>query len=172
MGFARLGFALLFVFSLVGQASAIRAVQRVVEVGGRSFNVDRVSPDTLRIGNLRVDAEGHEGVLQMRTVAVGGESLGLVQLPTLAVVVRRQGGSLVLVWRGDLRWRGDPGERVRDVFTLNDRTGDGQPDLVVGVQQSGRTLCGESETLLDTQAYDANSHQLRPVTFQRSESVV
>ncbi len=80
----------------------------------------------------------------------------------------RQGPAIL--WRGRTDLHGDPGERAADVLSLEDRTGDGLPDVVVGVRREGAGLCrpdGASPSILMARAYDPASGRMRPVTLRR-----
>ena len=71
------------------------------------------------------------------------------------------------LWLGRLDWHGDPGEREADAIEVSDRTGDGQPDVVVGVRSEGARICGEDNTLLFARAVDPGL-ALRPVVLSRA----
>lgn len=70
------------------------------------------------------------------------------------------------LWLGRLDWHGDPGEREADALDLSDRTGDGVPDLVVGVRSEAARICGQDDTLLFARAVDP-ALVLRPVVLRR-----
>ena len=99
-----------------------------------------------------------------------GRRLGLVEARGpqghWALVVDARRGPRVL-WSGRLDWHGDPGERRRDVLLVDDRTGDGAPDLLVGVEHEDRRICGQTSTLLSPRALDPRTGELRSVTLRR-----
>lgn len=86
---------------------------------------------------------------------------------TAAAVVAISGGRPSVVWTGRTDLHGDPGERVADVLSLEDRTGDGFGDVVVGVQREGAELCGDTGTLLAPRAFDPAHGTMRPVALRR-----
>ncbi|HJL20253.1 MAG TPA: HEAT repeat domain-containing protein, partial [Sandaracinaceae bacterium LLY-WYZ-13_1] len=88
----------------------------------------------------------------------------------VAAVIGVSGGRPTLLWSGRTDFHGDPGERSGAVLTLEDRTGDGRPDVVVGVRREGATLCGERDTLLLPRAYDPSRGTMRPVTLSRLDA--
>ena len=87
-----------------------------------------------------------------------------------AALVAMSGRRPAVLWTGRTDLHGDPGERIADVLSLEDRTSDGLPDVVVGVRREGATLCGEDATLLMPRAYDPASGRMRPVVLARVPS--
>lgn len=87
-----------------------------------------------------------------------------------AALVAVSGRRAAVLWTGRTDLHGDPGERIADVLSLEDRTSDGLPDVVVGVRREGATLCGEDATLLMPRAYDPASGRMRPVVLARVPS--
>ena len=81
------------------------------------------------------------------------------------LVVERAGAPIV-AWSGRTDLHGDPGERVADAIETMDRTGDGQPDVVVGQRREGVSACGSAPALLFPSGLDA-SGVLRPVAISR-----
>ncbi|MFK8001847.1 MAG: hypothetical protein AB8H86_19790 [Polyangiales bacterium] len=105
---------------------------------------------------------------EIHVVGVSAQgALALVHVGTRRLLLRRQGARLRLVWSGDVAWRGDPGERRRDVVEVGDRNGDGFDDIVVGENVEGRVICGQDSTLLAPRAYHLPSKSLVPVTLRR-----
>lgn len=105
-----------------------------------------------------------------RVVRLSGRSVGVVELREarkhFAVVVDVRGARASVRWTGRLDLHGDPGERRRDVLRVEDLTGDGVDDLLVGTVEEARTLCGV-ETLLQPRALDPRSGELRSVSIRR-----
>ncbi|MFT5357568.1 MAG: hypothetical protein ACI9KE_004805, partial [Polyangiales bacterium] len=93
--------------------------------------------------------------------------LALLHVGTRRVLLRKQGARLRLVWSGNVAWRGDLGERHRDVVEVADRNADGLDDIVVGEHVEGRVICGQETTLLSPRAYHLPSQTLVPVTLRR-----
>jgi HEAT repeat protein len=83
-----------------------------------------------------------------------------------AVVAHRRGAPEIL-WSGRMDPHGDPGERRADVLEVNDRTGDGFPDVVVGRTRESTRICGQEQTLLFPRAVDPRTLTLRPVLLRR-----
>ncbi|MGD8863013.1 MAG: HEAT repeat domain-containing protein [Myxococcales bacterium] len=84
-----------------------------------------------------------------------------------AVVVRDRRGHPRILWSGALDRRGDPGERAGHMIQVDDRTGDGHPDIVVAMHTDRARICGEDETPLHPRAVDPRSLTLRPVVLDR-----
>ncbi len=105
-----------------------------------------------------------------RVVRLSGHSVGVVELREahkhFAIVVDVRGARANVRWTGRLDLHGDPGERRRDVLRVEDLTGDGVDDLLVGTIEEARTLCGV-ETILQPQALDPRSGELRSVSIRR-----
>jgi hypothetical protein len=90
-----------------------------------------------------------------------------------ALVLRRPGGASEIPWVGRLSPRGDPGERQADVLQLDDRDGDGTPDVVVGRTDERSRICGSQPTVLEARRLDSATLQLRhqaPPALDRSPS--
>lgn len=102
-------------------------------------------------------AAGHH-VAVVRAAGDGAQAAAFV-----AVV----NGRPQVVWTGRTDLHGDPGERRADVISLEDRTGDGFANVVVGIQREGASLCGESGTLLAPRAFDPARGAMRPVILRR-----
>lgn len=138
------------------------------ELENRRFSLSLENGE-LRSGQFR-EVLGPEAVeiSEIQVVGVSAQAaLALVHVGTRRVLLRRQGGRLRLVWSGNVEWRGDPGERHRDVVEVADRNGDGFDDIVVGQNVEGRVICGQETTLLSPQAYHIPSKSLVPVTLRR-----
>lgn len=107
-----------------------------------------------------------------RVVRLAGRAVGIVELEEgtrrFAVVVDGRGPTVR--WSGRLDPHGDPGERRRDVLRVEDLTGDGVDDLVVGTVEEARSICGR-ETLLDARAIDPRTGALRPVTLRALDEI-
>ncbi|HJL07516.1 MAG TPA: HEAT repeat domain-containing protein [Polyangiaceae bacterium LLY-WYZ-15_(1-7)] len=182
-----LAFALCLALCLARAPSAALAQP----ASARSASAQVAQPaETLRLGrafSLRIVAE--EGALHLRApgldaplpaleaptlaarvIEQGRHRLGLVEVRAgerhLAFLVRARGPRLELLWRGRLDAHGDLGERRRDVLLEEDRTGDGEPDLIVGWVSEARAICGQEETLLEPRALDPRSGALRPVSLR------
>lgn len=105
--------------------------------------------------------------VSVREVRVGRRTLGIVEIGSeprryAAIVDGR-----TLRWTGRLDPHGDPGERLRDVLQIADRTGDGVDDVIVGRVIEGRSICGDDETLLDPRAIHPQNGRLTSVTLRR-----
>lgn len=138
------------------------------ELENRRFSI-ALENGELRSGQFR-EVLGPEAVEidEIQVVGVSAQAaLALVHVGTRRVLLRRQGARLRLVWSGNVAWRGDPGERRRDVVEVGDRNGDGFDDLVVGENVEGRVICGQESTLLSPRAYHLPSKSLVPVTLRR-----
>jgi hypothetical protein len=106
-----------------------------------------------------------------RLVLSGGGAVGIVRaqgggVQVAALVLVRRGRPSI-AWTGRLDPRGDPGERSADVLEVADRTGDGQPDVVVAQVREGLGLCGPTPALLFPRALDPASGEMRPVVLRR-----
>ncbi|MCB9633683.1 MAG: HEAT repeat domain-containing protein [Sandaracinus sp.] len=112
--------------------------------------------------------------LAARAVRLAGRSVGVVELREgpkhFAVLVDARGARVDVRWTGRLDPHGDPGERRRDVLRVEDLTGDGVDDLVVGTVEEARSVCGV-ETVLEPRAIDPRSGELRPVMLRRLEAI-
>jgi hypothetical protein len=78
-----------------------------------------------------------------------------------ALVLRRPGRATEIPWVGRLSPRGDPGERQADVIQLDDRDGDGTPDVVVGRTDERSRICGSQPTVLAVRRLDPATLKLR-----------
>ncbi|MEZ4250894.1 MAG: hypothetical protein R3B99_21940 [Polyangiales bacterium] len=91
---------------------------------------------------------------------LAGRSVGVVELREgakhFAVLVDARGARVEVRWTGRLDLHGDLGERRRDVLRVEDLTGDGVDDLVVGTVEEARAVCGV-ETVLEPRAIDPRS---------------
>ncbi|MGE0787540.1 MAG: HEAT repeat domain-containing protein [Sandaracinaceae bacterium] len=85
---------------------------------------------------------------------------------TVALIGVERGAPTVL-FSGRTDLHGDPGERIASVISVEDRTGDGRPDVLTGVRREGVDVCGSSETVLLGRAYDPAAGRLRPVVLRR-----
>jgi HEAT repeat protein len=130
-----------------------------VRAGGRRVSAAAPVEAPTEVSVERVEvADGHAvAVLRYR-----GEGQGAA-----LVVVR--GGAPRVLWSGRTDLHGpDPGERVADGIVVEDRTGDGYPDVVVGRRREGVGLCGQPPALLFPRAYDPSSGALRSVILRRA----
>ncbi|HEY8428185.1 MAG TPA: hypothetical protein VIL20_07415 [Sandaracinaceae bacterium] len=139
-------------------ARAERGASLVVSSGGRdaSAALSIPSADEADVELVEV-ADGHSiAIVRAR----GGDAQA-------AAIVAVSGGRAEVLWTGRTDLHGDPGERVADVLSLEDRTGDGRPDVVVGLVREGASLCGETGTLLFPRAFDPAQSAMRPVMLRR-----
>jgi len=106
-----------------------------------------------------------------------GMVLGLVRVTAgegreaAALLARRGSGRVEVLWAGALDARGDPGERRGTLIEVQDYTGDGQPDLVIGQFDEAARICGQARTLLRPQMVDPESLRLRPTVASRLPNV-
>ena len=119
---------------------------------------------------VRVDSIGDVTVERVEVAA--GHHVAVVrgastEGPAFAAVVAVAGRAPTIPWAARTDLHGDPGERVAGVIELEDRTGDGHPDVVVGVVREGARLCTGDRTLLQPRAWDPGRGQLRPVVLRR-----
>jgi len=86
-----------------------------------------------------------------------------------AVLVRADGERRMKVaWSGSTAMSGDPGERSGWEVKLEDLTGDGLPEVIVGRIFEPVGLCGvEDRPLLFRKVWDPGSGKLRPVLARR-----
>ncbi|MEC7521898.1 MAG: HEAT repeat domain-containing protein [Myxococcota bacterium] len=165
-----------------GAARAQAPLPRSVDVGAPPRSValelaDSGEGPTLRAGRAeaRLPLPAVEGATVAATVesveVAPGHRVAIVRAELgdarAAAVVAMDGRRPGIVWTGRTDLHGDPGERTADVLTLEDRTSDGRPDVVVGLRREGATLCGEDDTLLMPRAYDPGSGRMRPVVLAR-----
>ncbi|MFK7987226.1 MAG: HEAT repeat domain-containing protein [Sandaracinaceae bacterium] len=147
----------------VGEPEEADAVQR--DAGGATLTVQlgaRSASETLAV------PEAEDAVVEVVPLAEGPAALVRVRGSrevTALVVVRR--GAPRIVWTGRTDLHGDPGERTAQVVTIDDRTGDGHPNVVVGMRREGVRLCDDTPLLLYPRAYDPNTGEMRPVTLPR-----
>ena len=112
--------------------------------------------DEAAIERAEIAAGHHVAVVTAR--GGGGEARAVVAL------VR---GRAEVVWIGRTDLHGDPGERTAAALSLEDRTGDGFADVVVGIRREGASVCGAPDTLLAPRALDPARGALRPVSRRR-----
>lgn len=129
--------------------------------------------------HIRVEVGRGHAEVAVRGVASGARVESTVTSGGRVLVVRGSGGSapaavfalvgstVRAVWSGRLELHGDPGERWADALQIEDRTGDGVPDLIVGVVREGLGACGEGPALLSPRALTP-SGTLRSVEIARS----
>ncbi|MBC7171619.1 MAG: hypothetical protein H5U40_04295, partial [Polyangiaceae bacterium] len=72
-----------------------------------------------------------------------------------------------MIWQGRLDLQGDPGERRGFAIELDDRTGDGHPDVIVGAVREDTYICGQPPALLAPRAVHPEELELRPVVLRR-----
>ena len=53
------------------------------------------------------------------------------------------------------------------VIALEDRTGDGVADAIVGIDVETHRVCGLPQALVSPRAVDPVSHELRPITLRQ-----
>lgn len=108
---------------------------------------------------------------EVSVLDLGGTAVAIVrgtgEEGALAAVVALRDGAPVVLWSGRTDLHGDPGERTAAALSTEDRTGDGQPDLVVGLRREGTSLCGQPETILQPRAFDPARSEMRPVVLSR-----
>ncbi|RLB47373.1 MAG: hypothetical protein DRJ42_25550 [Deltaproteobacteria bacterium] len=129
-----------------------------------------------RLGSRRVEAtlpvpDAIDASVETHRLA-GGRALTIVRVRNEAgreafVLIGARGGRPEVLFTGHLDLRGDPGERRRDVIEVQDRTGDGAADIIVGVELESTRICGQDRTLLNPRAVDPGTGALRPVELRR-----
>ena len=173
---------LLALFALLGGALPAYAdevpLERTVELGqpARAITV-RVDAsgvtasagaqrdvEPLPIGALDSAAIELAEIAAGHRVAVVSASGGGAEARAVIALVR---GRPEVIWIGRTDLHGDPGERSAAALSLEDRTGDGFADVVVGMRREGASVCGAPETLLAPRAFDPARGALRPVSLRR-----
>jgi len=151
----------------IGARSAAAAVEVSVDDGETHIRVE--------VGRSHAEAT-------VRGAASGASVESSVTSGGRVVVVRGSGGggpaavfalvgsTVRMVWSGRLELHGDPGERWADALQIEDRTGDGVPDLIVGVVREGLGACGEGPALLSPRAL-ASTGALRSVEIARPVTI-
>ncbi|MBW2462094.1 MAG: HEAT repeat domain-containing protein [Deltaproteobacteria bacterium] len=129
-----------------------------------------------RLGSRRVEATlpipaAIDASVETHRLA-GGRAVSIVRARNEAgreafVLIGARGGRPELLFTGHADLRGDPGERRRDVIEVEDRTGDGAADIIVGVELESIRVCGQDRTLLSPRAVDPGTGALRPVELRR-----
>lgn len=117
-----------------------------------------VSARDASVETVEVAAGHHVAIVRTRGE---GETAALIAL---------SGGRARILWSGRTDPHGDPGEQRAFALSLEDRTGDGFADVVVGLVREGASLCGEEGTLLAPRAFDPTQGTLRPVILRRISS--
>lgn len=112
---------------------------------------------------------GGSNQVSTREARVGRRRIGIVDVQSGTRAYTALVDGRTLRWTGRTDAHGDPGERVRDVLQIADRTGDGVDDLIVGRVIEGRSICGHDETLLDPRAIHPRTGRLTSVTLRRLE---
>lgn len=111
--------------------------------------------------------ESFEPTFAIREVRVGRRTLGLLEITSTGRSYAAIVDGAQLRWAGRTDAHGDPGERRRDVVQVEDRSGDGVDDLIVGQVIEGRSICGDDATLLDPRAIHPRNGRLTSVTLRR-----
>ena len=123
-----------------------------------------------RLAPVTIPLAGATGAT-IEQLDIGGHALGLVRVVAgaraIAALIGIEQGRPRVIWHDRTDLHGDPGERSAAILSLDDRTGDGAPDLVVGTRRQGAGLCGEETTLIDARGFDPQSGRLRPVILSR-----
>lgn len=156
--------------ALPASADAV-PLSRSVRIGSPPRPVEiRVDERAITAGRERADIPAaREASVEVVEVAAG-HSVAVVRTRgegEAAAVIALAGGRPRILWSERTDLHGDPGERRAGVLSLDDRTGDGFADVVVGVQREGANLCGEEATLLAPRAFDPARGELRPVMLRR-----
>lgn len=104
--------------------------------------------------------------LAVENVALRRGGAAVVQVgppgqPGIAALITRGPAGVAVAWVGDLRWHGDPGERVADAIETADRDADGIADVVVGTYDERVRLCGQEHTILAARSLDTGDLQLK-----------
>lgn len=91
----------------------------------------------------------------------------------VAVVTSLSGNDPEIVFARETTLRGDPSERFGPALRFFDLSGDGLPELVVGVVSERVRLCGvQALPVLERRAFDPTSKELRPVLARRDTPLV
>lgn len=105
-----------------------------------------------------VALEGNVAIAVVRTKGPAGESAALLGI---------RKGRPAMLWSGRLDLQGDLGERRADAIEVEDRTGDGHPNVVVGKVFEPTRICGTERTLLFPRALDPRTMELRPISLRQ-----
>lgn len=158
--------------SVAAQALPVRAPVRLAAHAG-TVSVEADGSETLIRATFGADHPEVRlpGVATGATVEVVDATSGPVLVvrtsaPDGAAVVAWARGHARLVWSGRLGLHGDAGERTADVLDLTDRTGDGRPDVVVGLSREGLGRCDGGVALLAPRALTSTG-ELRSVELRR-----
>lgn len=109
----------------------------------------------------------------METVSLRGKKQSVHAVIPLArnraweVVVDLEVDPPAVVWQGGTGASGPEGEGIGDVLSIEDWTGDGIADVVVGKARIGVAVCGQKPALLFPRAYDPGSGRFLPVSLNR-----
>lgn len=163
-------------------AAAPLPVEARVRVGGPPRPVAlRIEADeqgtrlTARRGGGRIDERLAVPSPEDASVSVvqlaGGAKVAVVRVRgaerRAGALLTAQRGAPTLLWSGRLDPHGDPGERRGARIEVADRTGDGVPDVILGITSEAHRICGQEQTLLFSRAVDPRTLQLRPVVLRR-----
>jgi hypothetical protein len=142
--------------AVVGVEQSAQAVEVVVD-GVRS-PLPIKSPQRADVQSIRLQNGATVALLRV-TAAEGREAAALIG--------RKRNGKAELLWSGALDPRGDPGERRGHTVDVQDHTGDGIPDVVIGQFDERARICGQTRTLLRPQLLEPETLRLRPAALAR-----
>lgn len=133
----------------------------------------------VELGRTTRDLPGAPEAVRTEVVRIGRHAIAKIEIDAGTrrhVLLVRGARAPEVLFEGRLDLHGDRGERRRDLVLVEDRTGDGQDDLIVAQADEARTLCGvsaagEAPTLLSVRALDPRSGTLQPVTLRRLPEV-
>jgi len=127
------------------------------------------------LGSVERDLPGTPEAVRTDVVRIGRHAIARIAIDAGTrrhVLLVRGGRPANILFEGRLDLHGDRGERRRDVILVEDRTGDGRDDLIVGEIDEARLLCGQradadDATMLNVRALEPRSGTLVPVTLRR-----
>ncbi|HHH31659.1 MAG TPA: HEAT repeat domain-containing protein, partial [Polyangiaceae bacterium] len=145
---------------------------RTVTISARAEGSQVVLSATLgrHTDEATISAAGVQDIVIERAEVAPGHHIAVVRgtgETSFAALVAIRRGAPHILWSSRTDLHGDPGERSAGVLLIDDRTGDGRPDVIVGVRREGAGICGQTETILFPRAYDPRGGQLRPVVLRR-----
>ena len=122
--------------------------------------------DEASIESVTIADDTAVAVVRIMAAPADGPSADRRSEPAAAALVIAQRGRPSIPWIGRLAVRGAGSEQQSDALEIGDRTGDGLPEIIVGMRRPAVRPCGNPAPILSPRALDPATLSLRPVELR------